>query len=107
MERSLGEVRRRTNVIGRFPGEQSCLVPVRLTCLAADNLSPQNALRYFLDQRAYSGTSWGRWTPLLMATSACAVTRSLAPRSRYQFRTRARAAAGIWARSLTDGRSAR
>ena len=25
MERSLGEVRRRTKVIGRFPGETSCL----------------------------------------------------------------------------------
>jgi putative transposase len=25
LERSLGEVRRRTKVIGRFPGEQSCL----------------------------------------------------------------------------------
>ncbi len=25
LERSLGEIRRRTKVIGRFPGEQSCL----------------------------------------------------------------------------------
>jgi hypothetical protein len=28
LERSLGEVRRRTKVIGRFPGETSCLSPV-------------------------------------------------------------------------------
>ena len=29
LERSLGEVRRRTKVIGRFPGESSCLSPCR------------------------------------------------------------------------------
>jgi transposase-like protein len=28
LERSLGEVKRRTKVIGRFPGEQSCLTLV-------------------------------------------------------------------------------
>jgi putative transposase len=28
LERSLGEVKRRTKVIGRFPGETSCLTPV-------------------------------------------------------------------------------
>ncbi len=52
LERSLGEVKRRTKVIGRFPGETSCLTLVRAV-LDLDIEHATNGIKFTQPERQH------------------------------------------------------
>lgn len=65
-------------------------VPLRLRWSATDDRTSGSALRYDLEQRSGASTAWTR---VLSNSSATDITRSLGAGT-YQFRVRARDAAG-------------